>query len=910
MPPPTDPEAAESQHSSEHIDHQQTEQGAAVDNSSHSSQNIQRSSSDSNSDSPDNISLKPSPKPKFDKKKPFLTRSFRARLDTPRSRHRKDHQRQAIKKYNVSPPKAFKFSDPTLKVSMPHLPEAASNKATDILKTLHKGNYITKEQFESALDSVYLPPVQSHPAQQFPFNTSTAPVTGTATATATGASIMASNSPTKPNAKVSELTEQLRKMRLENAQLASASQQWQSKYQAVKNQINVKVTPTSTDPTIMYDPDSTIFLLPNDIVGDSIDPDTLTGVAKEKLYKYKSDRRQYLNMSRTVMSIEEEEPNARSAETKVVLTEMRSQLVELYQSVQKLSTQLIKMRDIRSAQKPELRMPTFSQDPTPLDTRDVEALCHRATKEPDEQKRLTEIWSKLAYYAESKPLDEQSFKICLQGLLTGKLYEFMTNYMEEPVKVIRDKLAERFLTENKLTDAMSTYRTFEREEKEKIHQTYSRLLTICEDVAKLYDESERDIHIEHMIREKLFKCTRKHAQKALLEYNNKMTIQGIHPSIRDLLNKIEELEEAAEDQNKNVLKLFNIETILESQPFKRIEEKLETLSSAIKVDNSNGNDSECHAALQRPLARGDFKPSDIRRATSPSFHQSRQSSPSPPPAPRSSAMQTQYRPKERSRAEQNSNRSRARYDSFERARERQNSPAAFYQHKSQQLAEKLAAVNANPTSYRSSPAYRNSSQPRHRSPSPTYPPPYENRDRSSRDTSRRDDYRPRDGSSDSGYGDRKSRNSDRRDRDYRHHRDRDYRNHPDKNYNNYRDRDYRNRDSSRDRRSYRNDRDHSRGRGYDHRRNDRNDRNNYYDRSRRDSRDRRQRSDSRNRYQANTSFRSPPQVHAEHDSSVTINNNGCHICNTDKHNLQDCFFVQTAQTAFDLEKEAAGQSKN
>ena len=250
-----------------------------------------------------------------------------------------------------------------------------------------------------------------------------------------------------------------------------------------------------------------------------------------------------------------------------IINDARRRLFKLYKGIKDSLPQLQHIVEVQSRDQPTLAL--YDEDPNPQPLRISEVKEFMQTNSVGPQRPLREIWNKLKIYAELNNLSHDHFILALMSCTTAEVFEYISEYRDLPLADLASKLADRFVTEQPISDATTALNNFSRKQNEPLRQAVARLQSLVDKALMAFPLAKREIlrehHTTHHLRAMIAPKTKRVLDSKAAEYR----LQGLPLNLDDMV-KIAAQEEAktgmpAADMS-NPVSLFNIETHTMSAP--------------------------------------------------------------------------------------------------------------------------------------------------------------------------------------------------------------------------------------------------------------------------------------------------------------------------------------------------------
>ena len=290
----------------------------------------------------------------------------------------------------------------------------------------------------------------------------------------------------------------------------------------------------------------------------------------------------------------------RDATENEILTTARRRLFKLYKGIRDSMPQLEHIVEVQSRDQPTLSL--YEQDVAanlqPLRISEVKEFMQNTSTGP--QRPLREIWNKLKIYAEMNHISHDDFKLALMSCTTAEVFEYISEYRDLPLAELAVKLADRFVTEQPISDANQALNTFSRKHNEPLRQAVARLQSLVDKALMAFPIAKREVlrehHTTHHLRAMITPKTRRLLDTKASEYR----LQGLPLSLDDMI-KIAVQEESRSGMPtadmSNPVSLYNIETSNLSAPppnfltHDQIQSQIDTsiVPLVSKIDNMSQN---------------------------------------------------------------------------------------------------------------------------------------------------------------------------------------------------------------------------------------------------------------------------------------------------------------------------------
>ena len=254
---------------------------------------------------------------------------------------------------------------------------------------------------------------------------------------------------------------------------------------------------------------------------------------------------------------------------KEILITARRRLYKLYKGIRDSMPQLEHIVEVQSRDQPTLSL--YEQDDAanlqPLRISEVKEFMQNTSTGP--QRPLREIWNKLKIYAEMNHISHDDFKLALMSCTTAEVFEYISEYRDLPLAELAVKLADRFVTEQPISDATQALNSFSRKHNEPLRQAVARLQALVDKALMAFPVAKREVlrehHTTHHLRAMITPKTRRMLDSKASEYR----LQGLPLSLDDMV-KIAVQEESRSGMPtadmSNPVSLYNIETDTMASP--------------------------------------------------------------------------------------------------------------------------------------------------------------------------------------------------------------------------------------------------------------------------------------------------------------------------------------------------------
>ena len=299
--------------------------------------------------------------------------------------------------------------------------------------------------------------------------------------------------------------------------------------------------------------------------GLDIDKDDVQfSVVNEKIDRLRTARCQYKMLRVQIQQLEQQFNVHRGQTNTETITDLRTSLQHARTEITQLTADLTRILQVKEAQVPTLKIPPIARNAiNKLEIKEVIAAVGIPRDRETTAASLEQVWNSLAAYAEHKGVSHRVFKQALDFVLGEEHHKYYINYQDLEIKDIAKKLANRFLSENKLSKATHEIDVFERLPGENLRNAVARLSANLDQVLILHPADQRETMRETLLKQKIREMATDPAKAVIDKYIANTTTQGLNTKSETLLFKAEAEERRLATTSTRKLNLFNTTTVPE-----------------------------------------------------------------------------------------------------------------------------------------------------------------------------------------------------------------------------------------------------------------------------------------------------------------------------------------------------------
>ena len=247
-----------------------------------------------------------------------------------------------------------------------------------------------------------------------------------------------------------------------------------------------------------------------------------------------------------------------------LITDSRKRLSSLYTSIRELLPQLEHIIAVQDKDQPTLPCYDEPQNPNALRIQELKEFLGNSSSHHDPSSRpLRETWNKLKIYAELHRLSHADFKLALLSCTTADVFDYIKEYKNLSLPELSRKLANRFVSEQPISDATSALNTFTRKTNEPLRQAVARLQSLVDKALMAFAPDKRDVLREHYTTQHLRAMITPKARRFIDTKATESRLQGLTLQLDDMVRLASQEESRTgmpQSDLSNPVSLYNLES--------------------------------------------------------------------------------------------------------------------------------------------------------------------------------------------------------------------------------------------------------------------------------------------------------------------------------------------------------------